>query len=865
MSAREPEALARQALTRLAPHRADDRDTWLRVGMALHSVSLDLLSDWDLWSRSSDKYDARECSKQWRSFKSDKANAVGLGTLVQMAREDTGDANFGKPEKAKPTAQTFPTFEAAASSAARNACGTIARSWEYQHSDGTPAFWIVRIDLPTLDSRGKRKKTFRPIRKVAGHFELGDPPGKLPLYRSPKIASAQEICVFEGENAAEVAAELGLAATTSAHGAGAPEKSDWTAVAGRELVVFPDNDADGIKYLERVAKIAAALVPPATVKAVYLPDLPESGDIVDYMQAQLAAGRSPTEVRATLRALADAAPPFGGFGGSLGGPSGANPEPVPLPDDKPPVAPFDFAFAPQCLANWIRDISERMQCAPDFVFTAAVVALGSLLGRKVAIRPKRLDIWTVVANLWGAAIARPTSLKSPAIQEALKPLQAIDRVARTRFERDQAEHDVQAVLSVARRDANKKLLTRSIENGEDGQSLAERIATDVPEPPSRRRYLVNDSTVEKLGEILNENPNGVLVFRDELVGLLRSLDKEGQEGARAFYLQAWNGDDSYTYDRIERGTIEIEAAIISLFGGIQPGPFAQYLAAAAEGGKGDDGLVQRFQLLVYPDAKRTWKNYDRRPDQALRDTAFAAFRHIDELTPDSVRAERDPEDPDGIPFLHFDETAQLRFDEWREALELRLLDGEEDESFASHLGKYRSLVPSLALIYHLADGETGPVGASALERAIATSVYLESHARRVYAAVTEPEFNAARALAAKIKGGAVQDRFVARDVYQKGWSRLTTAASVRAAADVLVELDWLFVERDEQTGGAPRTTYRVNPRVLEGRGQGTSKTGNRPQPPPCGPARPASCVGNVATTDTFEDFGGGRAEGVHDA
>ena len=51
-----------------------------------------------------------------------------------------------------------------------------------------------------------------------------------------------------------------------------------------------------------------------------------------------------------------------------------------------------------------------------------------------------------------------------------------------------------------------------------------------------------DATTEKLHEILNENPAGVFVVRDELTGWLGELDKPGREGERAFYLQAWNGD-----------------------------------------------------------------------------------------------------------------------------------------------------------------------------------------------------------------------------------------------------------------------------------------------------------------------------------
>ncbi len=47
------------------------------------------------------------------------------------------------------------------------------------------------------------------------------------------------------------------------------------------------------------------------------------------------------------------------------------------------------------------------------------------------------------------------------------------------------------------------------------------IDIEEPEEPKARRYVVNDTTYEALGEILEDNPNGVLAFRDELVSLLR--------------------------------------------------------------------------------------------------------------------------------------------------------------------------------------------------------------------------------------------------------------------------------------------------------------------------------------------------------
>ena len=136
-----------------------------------------------------------------------------------------------------------------------------------------------------------------------------------------------------------------------------------------------------------------------------------------------------------------------------------------------------------------------------------------------------------------------------------------------------------------------------------------------PESPPLRRYKTDDPTVEKLCEILKENPQGMLVFRDELVGWLRSLNKQGREGDRAFYLEAWSGTvRNYTVDRIGRGTLILPELCVSVFGGIQPGPLSSYVHAVHKGGAGDDGLLQRFQVLVWPDPPATWINVDRWPD-----------------------------------------------------------------------------------------------------------------------------------------------------------------------------------------------------------------------------------------------------------
>ena len=131
------------------------------------------------------------------------------------------------------------------------------------------------------------------------------------------------------------------------------------------------------------------------------------------------------------------------------------------------------------------------------------------------------------------------------------------------------------------------------------------------------------------------------------------------------------------------------------------------------------------------------------------------------------------------------------------------------------MAKYRSLVPSIALLCHLADSAAAAVSVAALERAIAWAEYLETHARRVYDAVIRGDLCAARALGEHVLAGDLTSPFSLRDVYRPGWSGLSTREAAAAAIGVLVDLDWLRVEeiRSGPAGGRPTASYHVNPKL----------------------------------------------------
>ena len=430
----------------------------------------------------------------------------------------------------------------------------------------------------------------------------------------------------------------------------------------------------------------------------------------------------------------------------------------------------------------------------------------------------------MIPNLWGAIVGQPGFLKTPAVEEVLRPLKRLEADAREKHAKHVAEWEERCMIAAAKKGAAKKALEKGANQKLDDSKLSElaraAMGDSEEDPPTVKRYLVNDATMEKLGELLSENPDGLTVFRDELTGFLRTLDRQGHEGDRGFYLESWNGSGGYTFDRIGRGTTYIPNMCLALFGTIQPGPLAKYLRGSISGEEAD-GFVPRFQILVYPDPSKQFVNVDRWPDTEAKNAAYGIFKAIDELDPAAIGCETD--DDAGIPYVRFSEDAQVFFDEWRTELEVRLRSGSLSNVMACHLAKYRSLMPALALIFHLVNAKGQPRGSkvslSDAESSAAWCDFMESHARRVYQAATDGDPTDAIRLAEKIKE-SLSNPFKIGDVQRKGWAGLGTNEEVRKAIGILEDRGWVRVVevpiRRSYGRGRPSEQVWVNPKVTNG-------------------------------------------------
>jgi len=151
--------------------------------------------------------------------------------------------------------------------------GKPTGEWRYLDCAGKLLAKVYRYDPPG------RKKEFRPWDAKHGKWSVPNP---RPLYNQPGMAASDRVILVEGEKCAQALIDIGLCATTAMQGANAPvDKTDWSSLAGKKVLIWPDKDKPGWEYANRASQ---ALLQAGAVSCVILvppKDKPAGWDAAD--------------------------------------------------------------------------------------------------------------------------------------------------------------------------------------------------------------------------------------------------------------------------------------------------------------------------------------------------------------------------------------------------------------------------------------------------------------------------------------------------------------------------------------------------------------------------------------------------------
>lgn len=204
------------------------------------------------------------------------AGALGVKPRDLMGGASQTRNGCHRPAPRKP-ARTYKTAREAVEALERQH-GPRSHTYIYHDGEGEPVGLVLRWN--TGDG-----KDIRPVSLHADGWRIAAIPEPKPLYRLPDLKDAGDsaVLVVEGEKCADALAGLGYVVTTSSGGSNAARKTDWAPLAGRDVLVLPDNDKPGERYLNDVADELSKLNPPTTVRVLRMPGVGNGGDVADWI------------------------------------------------------------------------------------------------------------------------------------------------------------------------------------------------------------------------------------------------------------------------------------------------------------------------------------------------------------------------------------------------------------------------------------------------------------------------------------------------------------------------------------------------------------------------------------------------------
>lgn len=453
--------------------------------------------------------------------------------------------------------------------------------------------------------------------------------------------------------------------------------------------------------------------------------------------------------------------------------------------------PFPLEALPSPTREFVYHGALALGCDPCFLALHVLAVVASAIGNTRTIELKRG--WTEPSVIWSAIVADSGTLKSPAFQKCVAPLFRIQKKLHDAFSEAMKQYEL------------------DLSAHEDEKRRAKKEGTEAPEPPEKpvyRRVILSDVTIEKVAEVQEDNPRGILVARDELAGWLGSFTRyKGKAGGTDLphWLEMFRAGtvivDRKTGDRKH---YFIERAATSITGGIQP----QVLARAFTPDLLDAGGGARLILAMPDKKKKHWTDIE-----IAHEVEEAYVNVLDRL----LALDFDVQDGDSIPYalqLSPDgRTAWIAYYEsW--AQEQFAAEGE----LAAAFSKLEGYAARFALLHHvvthlaLDTSDRRPVGSLSIEAGITLAHWFAGEARRIYATLTESDDQRnARRLVEWIhaRGG----KTTTKQLQKSNSRKYPTAEAAIAALDGLATAGYgQWVDRPiDSRGGRPTQDFVLHP------------------------------------------------------
>ena len=371
---------------------------------------------------------------------------------------------------------------------------------------------------------------------------------------------------------------------------------------------------------------------------------------------------------------------------------------------------FPLDIFPEEIRYYILECNKKLDANIDYMGCSLIWLISVCVGNTYDVEVKKG--WNEPAVIWLAVVGRAGIGKTPSIDNIIKPLKKL----------------------------NSKEIKRYIDQSEVFNyynNLNKKEKEDHPEPPKPKKtqFIANDITLEALVDLHQESDNCVGVFKDELAGWFKDMNKYRAGSDLEFWLSCWSAN-SVSVNRMTRKGSFIDKPFIPVLGGIQPSIFNTF---ATDENK-DNGFLDRM-LLSFPDAKvEEYNENEMHPAdiQWYSDTITKFYQGLK-----NTILKRDNENKIITQTVKFKQEAK---EEWKRIFNKITREQnseEENEYLKSMYPKQKSYIPRFALLIHLFDSNfnekvnVNEISKESILKAEKLSDYFVMNAKKIKIEATE--------------------------------------------------------------------------------------------------------------------------------
>lgn len=362
---------------------------------------------------------------------------------------------------------------------------------------------------------------------------------------------------------------------------------------------------------------------------------------------------------------------------------------------RPPPPDVDLDLWPKALVKRAMEISETRGCDP---LVPLIAGIGAVCGAADArIRLELMNEYEVPPILWLMTVGEPADKKTPGSKPMFDVLKEIEKADTDRHKADMLMWEVKEAVYAGQ----VKELKMASQNPLDVMNNdAPLNVTPLPAKPVATQLIVEDITSQKLVRTADGRPKGLLCYMDEMNGWVRQISDKTSGDDRSAWVKGYEGN-SYRYDRVSAGSINIEHFAVSIYGNIQPA----VLKNAMENLSGD-GLLQRFIPVVLR-REYTKRNEPIAPFLSGKLAYDDLIRKVYTLPQFTYKLSRGAYE------------AFRRFQTWYETVKQDERTMKSNNTYMTALGKVEGTTGRLALVFHLVEDAYNPeVSEEVMSRAI---------------------------------------------------------------------------------------------------------------------------------------------------